>query len=119
MNNDNSKFWFRTVTLMTTFLLVFSCSSKDDYFQGKYELSIPSRDFACLVEFQESGNGYLNCDGPIQIKWLVIEGNIILIESRKFNLIFDPIDYDTTWNDFNVVKWQSRNNSDVTLKLIK
>jgi hypothetical protein len=117
MKNEKSKIWLRIIVLIISCAFFPSCGSSDDYFLGKYELNIPSKDSACLVEFQEGGKGYLSCDGPIQINWLVVEGNVILIEGRQFNLIFDPIEYDTTWTSINVLKWQSRNDIGVTLKL--
>ncbi len=108
------------ITILTISLfIVASCESGDDYFLNKYKLNIPGRSSACLVEFQEGGKGYLSCNGPIPINWLVVESNVILIEGREFNLILDPKEYDTTWSGINVVKWQSRYNSGVFLELKK
>jgi hypothetical protein len=92
MKNEKSKIRLRIVILIISLFMVASCDSRDVYFLGKYELNIPSKNSACLVEFQERGKGYLSCNGPIPINWLVVEGNVILIEGREFNLIFDPIE---------------------------
>lgn len=101
------------------FLLVVSCSLRNDDLGGEYELN-GLRDYSsCLIEFREGGKGVIDCDGPIQINWLAASDDIVLIDFREVHLIFDPVDFDTTWNSVKAVKWKSRGASELTLKLIQ